>query len=221
MNQTGSALKRTQFIAVLLLVATTAWGCATTINWLQEGQGMSFDSEPRGAEVFIDGELRGKTPLNVRLKPRKRSSMIVRKAGYVEEIKPLNTEFNLAFLGNIISGGVFGSTTDAATDNLWKYSPTDYFVQLRPQDASPEDTALWEEKRRLRGFVLNTHVRLARELAIGGGEYTDSLLALLGVAEQESADAVALLHRLSLTAQSPVDFMHKVEELFQFGQSRG
>jgi hypothetical protein len=46
---------------------------------------------------------------------------LVTKAEGCTEATNLNKEVETAFFINIISGGVFGSSTDYATEKMWKY----------------------------------------------------------------------------------------------------
>lgn len=41
----------------------------------------------------------------------------------------LHKEINPVFFVNILSGGVFGSTTDYASDSMWKYQPENVNVK--------------------------------------------------------------------------------------------
>lgn len=186
--------------------------CATTVNWIKGGQLVSFDSEPRGAEIYIDGELRGKTPAHIKLRPRKQSSLIIKKAGFADEIKPLKTEFNLVFFGNILSGGLLGSTTDAATDNTWQYSPTEYFIQLKPAEATPEESAAWMDRLNRRNFIFSSYKQLVRGVAIGKGEYYS---AFCDVAKLDCTNKVAKdLKFIALSSKDPREFSLMLEKRF-------
>lgn len=48
-----------------------------------------------------------------------------------ELVIPGRETFNPWFLGNIITGGTLGSTTDGVTGSMWSYSQQSYTVQIR------------------------------------------------------------------------------------------
>ena len=44
------------------------------------------------------------------------------------------------FWGNILFGGVFGSTTDGLSGSVHEYSPSQFFITLVPMTGSPAET---------------------------------------------------------------------------------
>lgn len=74
----------------------------------------------------------GQTPF-VGQAPRGSSPQItVRSDGYEPKTIVAETAFEPVFWGNIIIGGVFGSTTDSSTGAMYKYAPATFTVELKP-----------------------------------------------------------------------------------------
>lgn len=71
-------------LAVVILFTSS---CAMIFN--KKDVEVNFKSIPDGADVFIDGEKAGKTPISVRLIPDRKKSILYAKDGYA------NREFNI------------------------------------------------------------------------------------------------------------------------------
>ncbi len=84
-----------------------------------------------GAEVYLDGKKVGITPLSITVPRRKdQSTILVQKEGYKDRQVVLDTTVEPVFFVNILSGGVFGSTTDFASESMFKYAPSTINVDL-------------------------------------------------------------------------------------------
>ncbi len=115
-------------LGVLLTVLSS---CATIVDG--KTQSVTFQSSPAGAEVLINGTIIGITPFTVTLDRADGTQLTVRKDGYETVSMELNTALNPTFWGNIIIGGVFGSTTDAASGASREYVPGIHMINLREQ----------------------------------------------------------------------------------------
>jgi hypothetical protein len=104
-------------------------GCATIFDG--ETQLLTFDSVPTGAEVYVDGVLLGVTPMSASVKRKKDATLTMKKEGYVDRVMPMATTMNMTFLGNLVTGGLFGTTTDSATGAINKYEPGQFMVTLQ------------------------------------------------------------------------------------------
>lgn len=125
--------RRTAFpLSAVLIVAALSTGCATIASGTN--QNVSFESEPEGATVRVDGEVIGKTPVSSRLDKESDQSVSFEMPGYRTVTKDLSTKTDPWFFGNILIGGLFGSTTDFASGAAYEYSPDQYFVTLPPDN---------------------------------------------------------------------------------------
>jgi hypothetical protein len=95
---------------------------------------LTFDSTPSGAEVHLNGVIIGKTPFSTQVKRGKGNVLTFKKEGYEDRVLPMVTTMNLTFLGNLVTGGLFGTTTDSATGAINKYEPGQYMVSLVKKD---------------------------------------------------------------------------------------
>lgn len=109
------------------VAASMAFGSATIISG--SNQNVTFNSNPEGAMVMIDGVKTCQTPCTVSLPKAKTQKMVTfEKEGYEKVSMPINTEYNGVALLNIFWDL---STTDLITGAAWNYSPNNYFSDLK------------------------------------------------------------------------------------------
>lgn len=104
-------------------------GCATIIKG--DNQPLTVNSNVEGADVYLDGMKIGTTPFSG-LVPRKKGPtiLLVKYEGYKDRKITIDTTVEPVFFVNILSGGVLGSTTDFASESMFKYAPSTYHVDL-------------------------------------------------------------------------------------------
>lgn len=120
---------------------TTVFGFATILTSVKGGDEIVFSTNIADAEVFLDGQLVGKTfnstfkyKLDRNGKPR---VFLFKKEGYQEYTVGVNTQFDTAFWGNFLIGGPIGSSIDSwFTNNSLEYSPNQFYVELIPSTKS-------------------------------------------------------------------------------------
>ncbi len=177
-------MTRMLFVSLLLTVLS---GCASIIDG--QTQTVTFNSSPSGARVYVNGMDMGSTPLTALVKRSKATMVSAQKPGYEAQQLVLQTKVNMWFWGNIILGGLYGSTTDYSTDAMVEYSPNMYHITLNPLPFSQNDhgssirTRIEPEdigsERQVRNYVLRNHAYILTDLANGRGEYLASLYKLL------------------------------------------
>ena len=104
-------------------------GCATLIDG--DTQSVTFQSSPSDAEVSINGVVVGTTPFTISLDRGDGNQVSIQKNGYETVSMELNTAINPTFWGNILLGGLLGSTTDSATGASREYVPGIHMINLR------------------------------------------------------------------------------------------
>lgn len=104
-----------------LLICLLA-SCATIVSG--KYQTVTFNSEPQGAKVIVNGRTLGTTPLTLPLEKASNQTLSFEKEGYNTVTLPLTTTLNGWFWGNIVLGGLLGSTTDGLTGAVHEYSPS-------------------------------------------------------------------------------------------------
>ena len=110
----------------ILACASLVFGSATIFSG--SSQSISIDSEPAGAKVYVDGQLRGVTPLSVMMDKSLSSHEIrVQKDGFVDVNVPMTKSMDPV---SILSVFWDLSTTDILTGNVVEYKPNNYYFTL-------------------------------------------------------------------------------------------
>jgi hypothetical protein len=190
--------------------AFLASGCATIVGGGSKQQ-VTFNSEPADATVTVQGKVLGKTPLTVQVDRAKNMAVTVEKEGYKTFTTQLSTRLNGWFWGNIVIGGLLGSTTDGASGAIHEYSPDQYFVTLvpnKPYGLEPSAT------RDIKLLMVGSGAEVRKQLANGQGEYVDSLLTLLAVQEPDRPQAIQALNKIAANTADDVEFSNKVIEIY-------
>lgn len=107
---------------LLLAVATTlmASGCASIMT--AETQSINVTtSNNKQAEVTIDDKTITAPGMVVVLRDGKDKVVKSSSAG-CDNATPIKKDIAPAFFGNILIGGLFGSTTDSSTGKMWNYA---------------------------------------------------------------------------------------------------
>lgn len=221
-------MKTTATSFMSLWCATILSGCATMMSG--NFQEVSFDSNPRGAEIFMEGNKLGVTPFSTSL-PRALAItndkngkavatpplvLVGRKEGYEEQNISLPVGLNpWMWVDVILSTGLVGTTSmgvDTGTPAQTQYEPDKYFVTLTPLKASQMERVRLAKTIRLRNFVLLSYTDLQSDWARGRGEYLGSLNKLLGSAEGNADTTLTELRRLSLRHATVSGFAEAVVE---------
>jgi hypothetical protein len=133
------------FISLMLVVCIVSCspGCATIATGGGEDQAVRVSSTPKGADVFVNDELVGKTPMSIRL-PRKDDHHVrIEKAGYEAYEKELRSGMNAWMFGNILLGGLIGLGVDllsGASSGLDRTNVSPTLVKARGPAAAPVST---------------------------------------------------------------------------------
>ena len=102
---------KNSLLVLSILILTSS--CAPVMTG--KTQEVTFDSEPQGAEVAVNGRVIGKTPTTIQLDKKKDQTVSFKLEGYKTQTRTLETKLNAWFIGNIVLGGFIGSSTDGIT----------------------------------------------------------------------------------------------------------
>lgn len=105
-------------------------------------QEIALTSEPSAAEVIIDGQHRGKTPLSVTLRRKERHTVTISLPGYETQEIALERRVNGWVWGNILLGGLIGLVIDASTGAMYKIDPATLRAQLTPEQVQARNEGL-------------------------------------------------------------------------------
>lgn len=122
-------MKKFSFVTALLLTLIfLSSGCATLFTGTKDT--IYFDSDPRGATVYLDGIELCTTPCSYRIKRSLlEKDFEVQLDGYETRIVTLDSEFNIISILNL--GLLPGWLIDAATGAIMRYDRKSYHISLK------------------------------------------------------------------------------------------
>lgn len=115
--------------APLLILALTLSGCATIFSGGPDS--VNFGSKPEGAEVLVNGQSMGSTPVTLRLEPSKTYMITYRKEGFGDATVVLSTHVQPGFVVLDVLAGIMGVAIDAATGDWRAFDQGEYYVELK------------------------------------------------------------------------------------------
>jgi hypothetical protein len=212
-NRETQTMRNRRLIVLLIASVVTLSSCATIIDGTS--QTVTFNSNPSGVEIFMDGNRLGVTPLSVQIERKQNGMFVAKKEGYDDQVMVLSTHLNSWFWGNIIIGGLLGSMTDHVSGAAHEYSPNNYYITLMPKKASESERNHLEKKMWARNFILGSYWHLAGNIARSEGEYLSSLYTILGVEKRAREETLRNLgDLLSQSRDIPVFAETVVEQYF-------
>lgn len=114
----------------LCALFVAAGGCATLFS--AGDVAVSAGSNPTGADVWVDGTLRGKTPLTLELDNTRPHTVTFRMAGRQDQTVDLRTSVRAGFIVLDVLGGLIPVIIDAATGEWKTIAPKTVNVNLLP-----------------------------------------------------------------------------------------
>lgn len=91
---------------------------------------VTVNSNPAGAEVWVDGTNRGITPATLQLSKDQNHTITLRRAGYQEQTVTLNRKLSTTYLILDILGGLIPVIVDAATGSWYVLDTNEVNVNL-------------------------------------------------------------------------------------------
>ena len=111
------------FVMVLSLI-----GCATLFK--EKNKTVSFDLDPQGATVYIDGNRMGTTPMPLNLSNKKALTVTFKKEGYEDKTYIINTKIGAGWVILDCLGGFIPVVIDAVTENWYSLESDSVKVML-------------------------------------------------------------------------------------------
>jgi len=116
----------------LIVIVTLLNGCATL--FAPDNHEVQIDSEPQGADIYIDGVKTGKTPMETNLKPDKSYMVEFRKDGFQKTTIILDTKVKISWVVLDVFFGLIPVVVDFAT-GAWNEFDNPYIdVELKPSN---------------------------------------------------------------------------------------
>lgn len=109
--------------AVLLgcVCAITLTSCATIMNGRCQTVGIT--SDPACADIYIDQQYKGKTPMKASLTRKDSHTVCIECDGYEPYSFRFEPRFSKWTIGNIVSWGLIGVAVDAGTGAIFRLTP--------------------------------------------------------------------------------------------------
>ena len=107
---------------LVLVLAISLCGCATLFK--QKTRSVDFNSDPVGADIFINGNRMGKTPMPLQLSNLKPVTVTFKKDGFEDKTYIINTKVGGGWVVLDILGGFIPVIVDACTES-WYNLETD------------------------------------------------------------------------------------------------
>ena len=104
-------------ILVLLVLIFLISGCATIFKG--NSSVVDFSTKPSGADVYVNGFNRGKTPINLKLESKKTYNIEFKKDGYVSQTYTITNHVGGGWVILDILAGLVGVVIDAATGSWY------------------------------------------------------------------------------------------------------
>jgi len=188
-------------------------GCASIMHGTS--QEMTFQSSPEEVTVTVGGRVIGKTPVTSRLDKKSGQAVVFSKDGYKPVTMELTTTLDSWFWGNIVLGGLIGSTIDGISGSVNQYSPSQYFVTLTPDGISSiENSTLKSQREKAKEFIVGHYTNLMANVSQGGGEDFSTLMGLLNIGKDKEADALRKIRALSEVYTDAPAFADQVIALY-------
>ena len=122
---------------------------------------VAFNSNPAGAEVWIDGAMRGTTPFNLDLAKNRSYSVVMKKPGFNDATFNLERKVGTTWVILDVLGGVLPVVVDAATGSWYTLSTDNVLLNLPPRTGMLEGTLSPNQLAAVRlGVKMDNFVRL-------------------------------------------------------------
>ncbi len=132
------------FTAVPIICFSLFWGgCASIVKGTT--QPIPVASDPSGADVKIDGNKVGQTPMSLDVKRKNDHLVTIEKAGYQPESIAITRNIGGAVYGNILAGGLVGWGVDAISGAQYNLSPKIISVTMKPAPTAADVRAVTEK----------------------------------------------------------------------------
>ncbi len=128
-------MSRVVSVFAVLLVMACAPGCASIFS--SGPKSVDFNTEPTQADVLVNGQKMGTTPVTLKLHPSKQYTITYRKEGFKDANVSLTSHVQGGWVVLDILAGVIGVAVDAGTGKWKAFDSGSNFVKLEPLSTSP------------------------------------------------------------------------------------
>lgn len=124
--------QRMRFALIVSLLPLLTAACATILRGSRDQVGIA--SQPTGAEVIIDNEFFGKTPVTAELRRKDKHIITVKVEGYEPYEITITRKTSGFVFGNLVFGpfAPIGLAVDAITGGMYSLKPDQVQAELQP-----------------------------------------------------------------------------------------
>jgi hypothetical protein len=112
-------MKKVIYLSLLVFATVSFTSCATLFG--PKSHSLSVNSNPEKADVYVNGERMGSTPVKLELDPQKTYSIEYRKDGYKSITKIVKGKIGVKWIVLDILGGFVPVIVDVATGNWYEF----------------------------------------------------------------------------------------------------
>jgi len=178
-------------------------------------QKVTITSNINGCDIRINGNSVGKTPTTVRIKREDRMHLIVTKSGYEDYNTTMETKLDPWFWGNIILGGVIGSTTDFALGSTHLLDPDTIHIQMYKKGKNSSFYTPNNDPDKISDkmeFAIINFLNLEKQIMSGSGEHFEALLSLMGLKDSsERKNFLSHIQKVVIRQPTSLQFSQAVE----------
>lgn len=128
-------MKRLFAVVLLCSLVWMSFGCAALFT---SGRGkVSASSNPSGAEVWVNGEKMGQTPVTLRLKTKGEYTVTIKKEGYKEQVFRVTNKVGVGWVVLDILAGLLPVIVDAATGSWYVFNEESFNAELEKNAPLP------------------------------------------------------------------------------------
>lgn len=148
------------FIILLLLTFTFFYGCASIFKGVNEE--VNINSEPNGANIYVNGQMLGKTPLQIRLPTKNTHYIEFVKEGYEKKTFILTSSIGAHWIILDILSGLIPIIIDAATGSWYSFDNNyaGVYLEKKITDIDSTDNFNNDTKSSENKYPLNASITL-------------------------------------------------------------
>ena len=124
-------MKKTISIFLIVSFVFLLSNCATLFKGTTDE--VNFASDPQAAEVYVNGQLMGETPIALSLKVNKTYTIEFRKEGYKSQTYTINNSVGAGWVILDVLAGLIGVIVDAATGAWYSLDQENVNAVLKKQ----------------------------------------------------------------------------------------
>ncbi len=137
------------FLGVVLIFIGFAFyltGCATIVKG--KNSNLVLTSEPKGADVYVNGFHKGKTPVTLKLESENSYTIEFRKEGYETQSVFISNKIGVGYVVLDVLLGLVPVIIDAATGSWYELDQENINIILEQQQQNTDIFELYEKKYR-------------------------------------------------------------------------